>query len=792
MKATLRNKWIGAGILGLLIVSSFAVFSSQAHAQTTGPRTHPPTDTEYRGGGAGTASTENGRECRTYLRIGEGTRIVDCTNPDQTIETCEIRANGTEGVLPTTTVCDIWRADGTFVRQGTITDRLGSDTAVTTTNPATGEQTTTITGPVSSTVSGIASVLSCVLGGPISCLVNTISYMILQFANLLLALAGSLFNWVIVKTVFQFATFLGNSPGVLIAWGVLRDIGNMLLLFGFIFIGLATILDLHTYAAKKALPRLIIFAVLMNFSLFAAEAVIDVSNVISVVMNTQASAGSECAYSADAQNVGTTVADSQAALKSTDSNANCFLNSGIASRLMHATGADSGLFSVPIGNTSSYENAVGLLMLALFATVAAVVLFAGSIMLIVRAVTLTLLMIVAPLGFAGMAVPALNKMGMDWWNRLLHQAFFAPIFLLLIFVSLKISESFSAAGSLSLAGAVQNLNPSAMGIILVFGLMIGFLIASLIAAKKFGAAGATFAVKAATGVTAGTMGWAGRNSAGWAGSRAGAAVQKRYGDTWAGGIAARGLSKVGTRSFDFRASTGATAVAKAAGLDIGKVGKDAAKGYEGVQKAKAKVHTDYAETLEMSDDEKQKDKTYKAEQSRIQNAQNKERNPLTAAETELNINQARQKQLDENITDATARESAATISGDAAALAAATADLAAANAELAARKADEARLNTAVDTAKADFDEKNKLFQPRLEELKKLIEENDPKVRYAQDLLKTNASSPVRPLSLPGTASRTKAAKTIMKNASKSEDQKIKEAITKMTTPPPPPAPPSP
>ncbi len=65
---------------------------------------------------------------------------------------------------------------------------------------------------------------------------------------------------------------------MLIAWGILRDIGNIVILFGFILMGVMMILDLESFNVRKALPRLLIFAVLLNFSLFASEAVVDVAN----------------------------------------------------------------------------------------------------------------------------------------------------------------------------------------------------------------------------------------------------------------------------------------------------------------------------------------------------------------------------------------------------------------------------------------------------------------------------------------------------------------------------------
>lgn len=454
--------------------------------------------------------------------------------------------------------------------------------------------------------------------GALSCLINGVAYIILQFANLLLGVAGTLFNWTMMKTVFQFSAYLGNSPGLLIAWSILRDIGNMVLLFGFIFIGLATILDLQTYAAKKALPRLIIFAILMNFSLFAAEAVIDTSNVLSTVMYRQASP-EECAYDAPVTSAPADAASPANTPGSTgnfatdDAARNCFLNSGIAGRIVQTTGVDS-MFDAS-GGQNTYQNAVLLIMLAIFATVASIVLFAATIMLVFRAVTLVFLMVLAPLGFAGMAIPPLREMGEKWWNKLIHQSFFAPILLLLMLVSLKIGEGFASADTRgSLAAGILQADPSATGIILIFCLMIGFLIASLIAAKNFGAMGANFAIKTASGITAGTMGFAGRRTVGRAAAAGAAGIRKtKFGQSEMGRMFAGGLDRGAKASFDFR-STKLGGIASKQGLDIG---KGQTGGYKKIVDDGVKARTEYAKSLKQTRKDKEKEKELNNEKEQI-------------------------------------------------------------------------------------------------------------------------------------------------------------------------------
>lgn len=498
------------------------------------------------------------------------------------------------GVLPNTvtnTACILTKADGsgwTTFNQ----NLLGTAEAVRTYD-ANGVQTSEDTaGPLEQTVEDIAAPAFNLVENTVALALSGAAFFILMIANLLLGVAGTLFNWVMVKTVFEFSTLIGNSPGLLIAWSILRDLANMLLLFGFIFIGIAMILDLHSYPAKKTLPKLIIFAILMNFSLFAAEAVVDVSNGLSSVLYRQANTSSclSGAVPADTTNV------------------ECALNYGLAGHIMQSTGLSS-LFSSSIRPTD-LAGAATLIGLALFATIGAVVLLAASIMLIVRAVTLTLLMVVAPLGFAGMAIPPLEKAAKEWWNRLIHQAFFAPILLLLIFVSLKITDTLASADTRgSLAGALSQQNSSTMGIIMVFALVIGFLIMSLVAAKRFGAMGADFAVKTAGNVSFGATGWAGRNTAGRLSGVAASGIRKTgFGKTEAGRYTAGLFDRGKAASFDFRAA----GLSKIKDVDFGKAQKG---GLAQAQKDKEKARIKYAESLEQTKREKEQTSALKNQQT---------------------------------------------------------------------------------------------------------------------------------------------------------------------------------
>ena len=107
----------------------------------------------------------------------------------------------------------------------------------------------------------------------------------LFFIFLLLALIFS-------KVALEFSVFLleraadpanleiMESEMVQIGWQFTSSLANTAIIIILIVIGIATILNKESYGAKKALPKLIIAALLVNFSLVFVSAIVDISNII--------------------------------------------------------------------------------------------------------------------------------------------------------------------------------------------------------------------------------------------------------------------------------------------------------------------------------------------------------------------------------------------------------------------------------------------------------------------------------------------------------------------------------
>lgn len=90
-------------------------------------------------------------------------------------------------------------------------------------------------------------------------------------------IAGTLLVWAIdlSKTISY-----TNSPGVQIGWPIVRDLANMMIVLGFVVIGIATALRIREWEAKQLLAKLIIVALLVNFSLLICGIFIDGTNIL--------------------------------------------------------------------------------------------------------------------------------------------------------------------------------------------------------------------------------------------------------------------------------------------------------------------------------------------------------------------------------------------------------------------------------------------------------------------------------------------------------------------------------
>jgi len=109
-------------------------------------------------------------------------------------------------------------------------------------------------------------------------IINLSLQVILAISNLIFGLAALILGWV----VGPYFTSLPYTYGgiVDIGWPIVRDFVNMFFIIALVIIGLATALRIKEYQAQKALPLLIIIAILINFTPVISGLIVDASNIL--------------------------------------------------------------------------------------------------------------------------------------------------------------------------------------------------------------------------------------------------------------------------------------------------------------------------------------------------------------------------------------------------------------------------------------------------------------------------------------------------------------------------------
>jgi len=311
-------------------------------------------------------------------------------------------------------------------------------------------------------------------------LISAVGEFFKQIFGLVLWLVGQFFDKSVEYSVTSFST-LANSDSIKIGWKTLRDVANLFFIFILLYAAIGMILQLPSVNGRRILVSVIIVALLINFSAFFTRIVIDASNVAATQF-----------YNAVSKSETARIGVGEGQLEI----------SGIAATFMNALPIHSVLATAP---GRGIINAIGLSFGAVIMMLVAIFIFlAAAILFVVRTVTLLFLIILSPFAFLMYAFPNQQGLYNKWWDTLLKQAFFAPLYLLMVWVTIK----FLKGGALEQILAQEGSSP--VLITLNFLIAIGFMFGALIIAKSLGAKGASAAMKGAgalTGAAVGAVGW---------------------------------------------------------------------------------------------------------------------------------------------------------------------------------------------------------------------------------------------------------------------------------------------
>ena len=318
--------------------------------------------------------------------------------------------------------------------------------------------------------------------------VSGLGAVLMSLTAWLLGLAGLLFDWLVYHTIMVFADSFYNtvSTGINAGWTIFRDVGNILIIGLFVFIAISMILGLKTYGDKKLVANLILIAVLVNFSLLFTKIIVDFSNFTAKQFYTAAKFDLRGTDSnGPTNNIGTLQPGDS---KCTHNPTSGFTKCGIAGAFIAMSGvtglgdAYDKLNSVAKTSDNGWKALLyGLISATLFLG-AALILFYGSYIILVRAMLIIFLLLTSSLAFASYIIP--NKLFVEkgwklWWDSLLKIAVLAPLLMVFLFIITQIIATLNINGTGTTLGKLAS-DPSSntIGALFNYLIVLGLLFAS--------------------------------------------------------------------------------------------------------------------------------------------------------------------------------------------------------------------------------------------------------------------------------------------------------------------------
>jgi TrbL/VirB6 plasmid conjugal transfer protein. len=298
-----------------------------------------------------------------------------------------------------------------------------------------------------------------------SAVATILSWLIYPFIWIITQLILVLFS--IFQGVLSYNDFINATP-VVKGWAIVRDVCNMFFILILLVIAFATILRVEGYDIKKMLPKLIIMAILINFSKTICGLIIDAADLI---MNTFVNAFTGS------------------------------LNGNLTTMLgLPALGQFPANDTTSSDNPATFMGVTGTIILSLiFCLIALVVTVVLLAVLVVRMVMIWIYIVLSPLAYLLATFPQGQKYAKQWWDDFTKYVITGPIlafFLWLAFVTAGSTTNNVNSGSGKLdvfavtndgpvAGLTVSGTPDSM---LKFVISIGMLIGGLIITQQAGGA----------------------------------------------------------------------------------------------------------------------------------------------------------------------------------------------------------------------------------------------------------------------------------------------------------------
>jgi hypothetical protein len=420
---------------------------------------------------------------------------------------------------------------------------------------------------------GLVLILLVILAVPQTARAASVESVVLQIIGHVIAFFVSVLGQllaVVINVLVEVAQYNGfiSAPPVNVGWTIVRDLCNMFFVLILLIIAFATILHLPDYGIKQLLKRVIIFAILINFSKMICGLVVDFAQVVMLT------------FVNGFKDIG---------------GGNMITLLGMNQLLA----LDQGSISDP-AKKADFWNVVGSYFLAwIYVIIMLVVMVALLGTLIFRIVMIWIYVILSPLAYLGAVVPATKNIWSTWWKQFGQNVITGPLLAFFIWLSLATLGQFTDSDNNAFltdngfnvpdAGSAPEVGSTPVGTsahMMRLGVSLALLIGGLMVSKSFGGAIGGAAAASASKMLSGGAGWMKKKSLGLAKRGAVATVKGTGRAAWAttkaGGRVGLGLAK----TVDYKAAQGLHAVGRGLGLAQGEYKGGTGWGTRGAEGAK--------------------------------------------------------------------------------------------------------------------------------------------------------------------------------------------------------------
>lgn len=209
-----------------------------------------------------------------------------------------------------------------------------------------------------------------------------------------------------------YQNFIG-SDAVRLGWVIVRDICNMFFVVVLLIIAFGTILHLENYSYKKWLPKLILMAVLINFSKTICGLMIDATQIVMLTF------------------------------------VNAFKDVGGAN-LTDILGLSNIVTMAKEDTSMSLWTVVGAYVLGIiYLLVAVVVIVTMMMMLVMRLVMIWIYVVLSPAAYLLSAFPGGQKYASQWWSEFTKNLIVGPVLAFFIWLSFAALQTYNQDNSLN-------------------------------------------------------------------------------------------------------------------------------------------------------------------------------------------------------------------------------------------------------------------------------------------------------------------------------------------------------